>query len=111
MRILFDENAPYSLANELTGHECSSVIRLHWRGTGNGALLTRAERAGFDVLLTLDDDIEPEQNMDGRSIAILVVKPAGQGKVAMRAMAGRVLLALSTIRPADICIVDYRDEL
>jgi predicted nuclease of predicted toxin-antitoxin system len=97
MRLLFDENAPYSLARDLTGHECSSVIRLGWRGTGNGALLNRAEKAGFDVLVTLDDDMTPEQNMQGRKISILVLKPNEQGKAATRALAGRVLKALNDI--------------
>ena len=87
MRLLFDENTPFSLARELKGHECTSVNRLNWKGTKNGALLTRAEAAGFDVLITLDDDMEPEQNMAGRRIAVLVVKLEKQGKQAARAAA------------------------
>lgn len=42
MRLLFDENTPFALARELSGHVCSSVARLGWRGTENGALLSRA---------------------------------------------------------------------
>jgi len=110
MRLLFDENAPFSLARELVGHDCSHVIRLGWRGTKNGALLARAEEAGFEVLITLDEDMKFEQNMTGRKIAILVVKPLGQGKMAMKSMAGRVLSALVTLKPGDICVVGYRDE-
>src|SRR5580658_10045507 len=98
MRLLFDENMPFTLARELIGHECSHVIRLGWSGTKNGALLTRAEKAGFEALLTLDDDMEPEQDMSGRKIAVLVVKPAEQGKAPMKAMAGRGLLALATLK-------------
>jgi predicted nuclease of predicted toxin-antitoxin system len=110
MRLIFDENMPFTLARELPGHECSSVIALGWRGTENGALLTRAEQAGFDVLMTLDDDISPEQNMKGRKIAVLVVKPAKQGKSAMKAMADRVLFALTLIQPGQISIVAHDHE-
>jgi predicted nuclease of predicted toxin-antitoxin system len=110
MRILFDENTPFSLARDLIGHESSHVIRLGWRGTKNGALLTRAEQVGFDVLITLDDDMKPEQNMSGRKIAVLVVKPAEQGKQAMKAMARHVLLALTTIEAGEIRVVEPSDD-
>src|SRR5665213_2872996 len=97
MRLLFDENTPYSLASELTGHDCTSVIWLNWRGTRNGELLSRAEAVGFDVLITLDDDMEPDQKMEGRQIAILVMKLKRQGKQAARTVAGQVQLVLSTL--------------
>jgi predicted nuclease of predicted toxin-antitoxin system len=105
MKLIFDENTPFSLARDLDGHDCSSVIKLGWRGTENGQLLSRAEHAGFDVLVTLDDDIEKEQNMAGRRIAILVVKPAEQGKQAMRMLAPVVLDALTEIRPGEIRVI------
>jgi hypothetical protein len=110
MRLIFDENMPFALAKELIGHECSSVIRLGWCGTENGALLTRAEQAGFDDFVTLDDDIRPEQNMKGRKIAILVIKPAKQGKAAMKAMASRALVALAAIQPGQISIITHDGE-
>ena len=109
MRLLLDENMPFTLARELIGHECSHVIRLGWSGTKNGALLTRAEQAGFDALLTLDDDMESEQNMEGRKIAVLVLKPAGQGKAPMKAMGSQVLLALTTLKPGEIRTVGRAD--
>ena len=102
MRLLFDENTPFSLAKELTGHECGSVTRLGWQGTKNGALLTRAETAGFEVLITLDDNMQTEQNMTGRRIAVLVLRPAGQGKKAVSELAGDVLLALAEITHGEI---------
>ena len=106
MRILFDENTPFSLARELPGHECTSVIRLGWRGTKNGALLARAERSGFLVLVTLDDDMEPEQNMTGRRISVLVLKPERQGKAATKSLASQVLDALTTLRPGEIRVIE-----
>lgn len=110
MRLLFDENMPFTLARELAGHECSHVIRLGWRGTKNGALLDRAERAGFQVLLTLDDDMTPEQNMSGRRISVLVIKPGAQGKAPIRAMAERILVELDSTPPGAIRVVDRGDQ-
>jgi hypothetical protein len=44
---------------------------LGWARLNNGELLTKAEGAGFDVLLTGDKTIRHEQNMTGRKIALL----------------------------------------
>ncbi|MBS1727947.1 MAG: DUF5615 family PIN-like protein [Armatimonadetes bacterium] len=83
MKLLFDENMPFSLANRLLSHDRSSATCLGWSGTKNGELLRRAEENGFDVLLTLDDNIPSEQNMTGRRISILILKPASQGKASV----------------------------
>jgi hypothetical protein len=39
----------------------------------NGELLTVAEAAGFDLLLTTDKGIRYQQNLSGRKIAIVVL--------------------------------------
>jgi len=39
----------------------------------NGALLEAAESAGFDVPITVDQNIADQQNMSGRKLAILVL--------------------------------------
>jgi hypothetical protein len=96
---------PFLLSRDLLGHESASVHDLGWAGTKNGALLTRAEANGFDVLVTLDDDIEGEQNMRDRRIAILVIKPRKQGKQAVREMAALALDALTNLRPGEIRVV------
>jgi hypothetical protein len=48
---------------------------LRWTGwLTNGELLTAAETAKFDVFLTVDQGIEYQQNLTGRSIAIIIVR-------------------------------------
>jgi uncharacterized linocin/CFP29 family protein len=39
----------------------------------NGALLTAAEEAGFDLLLSTDKNIQYQQNLKGRRIAIVIL--------------------------------------
>jgi hypothetical protein len=39
----------------------------------NGDLLAEAERAGFDVFLTADKNIQYQQNLEGRKIAVVVL--------------------------------------
>ena len=54
----------------LTNHTCTSVQAQGWSGIRNGDLLQRAE-AGFDLFITSDQNIRYQQNLLGRSIAIL----------------------------------------
>ena len=54
MRILFDQGTPVPLRAFLTGHSVRTVSEEQWSTLQNGELLTVAEAAGFDVLLTTD---------------------------------------------------------
>ena len=53
MKILLDECVPQRLRNHLPGHECQSARYAGFGGLENGDLLTAAEAAKFDVLLTV----------------------------------------------------------
>jgi hypothetical protein len=44
------------------------------RGLKNGELLKSAEAAGFDVFLTADQGIEYQQNLNARTIAIVILR-------------------------------------
>jgi predicted nuclease of predicted toxin-antitoxin system len=70
MRILLDECVPWPMHKLLSGHSCSTVQGKGWGGIKNGELLQRAE-SEFDLLITADQNIRYQQNLAGRSIAIL----------------------------------------
>ncbi len=75
MRILLDEDLPRRLADLLVGHEVSTVQRSGWSGVKNGKLLTLAA-SQFDVLLTMDQNLEFQQNLTELPMAVLVVQTA-----------------------------------
>lgn len=74
MRILFDHGTPFPLRGTLTGHSITRTQDLGWDRLSNGELLTAAEQAGFALLLTTDKNIRYQQNLAGRTIAILVLE-------------------------------------
>jgi hypothetical protein len=43
-------------------------------GKKNGYLLDLAEKAGFEIFVTMDTGLEYQQNLAGRSVAILVLR-------------------------------------
>ncbi|HLK66580.1 MAG TPA: DUF5615 family PIN-like protein [Bryobacteraceae bacterium] len=73
MRILFDQGVPRGLAATLRGHEVTEARKRGWERISNGELLKRAESAGFDLLLTTDKRMRYQQNLSGRTIAIIVL--------------------------------------
>jgi hypothetical protein len=73
MRILFDHGVPRSIARSLAGHVVTAARTRGWERLTNGALLRVAEQAAFDLLLTTDKNIRYQQNLAGRTIAIVVL--------------------------------------
>jgi hypothetical protein len=53
------------------GHKSRTVQDAGWSGKENGELLAIAETE-FDVLVTIDTNLRYQQNLAGRSIAIVV---------------------------------------
>lgn len=73
MRVLIDECIDERLRNHLPGHDCQTARYAGLAGMNNGDLLTAAEKARFDVFLTVDQSLEYQQNLAGRVIAVIVV--------------------------------------
>jgi len=73
-RILFDNNVPVGVRSFLTNHEVRTVVEMNWPPQlENGELLKAAEAAGFDVLVTSDQNIRYQQNLVGRRLALVVL--------------------------------------
>ena len=72
-RILLDHNVPIGLRKVLVGHDVTLAREIGLAQVGNGALIDAAERAGFEVLITADQNLSYQQNLGLRRIAILVL--------------------------------------
>jgi hypothetical protein len=70
MLILFDHGTPRGLARALSGHTVITAQARGWDKLTNGALLSAAEEAAFELLLTTDSKIRYRQNLAGRKIAL-----------------------------------------
>ncbi len=73
MRLLFDHNVPAPLRRLLTRCEIKLAGELGWHELANGDLLVAAQQAGFDVLITADQNIRYQQNLADRRIALVVL--------------------------------------
>jgi predicted nuclease of predicted toxin-antitoxin system len=77
LKVLFDQNAPRPLARFLAHHQVIRSAELGWSLLKNGELLQAAEEDGFEVLVTADRNLAYQQNLQGRTLAIVVL-PSGR---------------------------------
>lgn len=73
MRILFDHCVPAPLRRSLVSHDVKLAVEMGWQGLKNGDLLAQAEAAGFDLLVSTDQNLRYQQTVTGRSISLLVL--------------------------------------
>src|SRR6059036_1246808 len=73
MLILFDHVTPAGVARCLAELTVVKAKERGWDTLTNGDLLSVAEEAGFDVLLTADKNMRYQQNLEGRRIALVVL--------------------------------------
>ena len=104
MRILFDHGTPAPLQSFLTGHTVREAKAQGWDTFKNGDLLIAAEAAGFDVLVTTDKNMRYQQNLTGRTIAIIVLGNA-QWPV-LRLHVAHVVTAVNAATPGSFTEVD-----
>jgi hypothetical protein len=104
MRILFDNGTPRGVASALVGHVVEEARSRGWDALRNGELLTAAEAAGFDVLVTTDRNIRYQQNLAGRTIAIVVL---GKGRWRLiKKRLPEILAAVSAAAPGSFTEVE-----
>ena len=104
MRVLFDQATPVPIRELLVDHAVSTAAQQHWDRLRNGELLTVAEQAGFDVLLTTDKNMRYQQNMTGRTIAVVVI--GVQQWPALQPHVARVVAAVNAATPGSFIEVD-----
>jgi hypothetical protein len=73
MNVLLDQGVPAPLCRELEGHKVATAFQQNWSTLTNGELLESAEQAGFDLLITTDQNLKYQQNLKHRKIAIVVL--------------------------------------
>ncbi len=73
MRFLFDRNVPDPLRHHLSKHTVKTAEEMQWERLENGDLLKAAETAGFEVMVTADQNIQYQQNLTKRQIALVVL--------------------------------------
>ena len=101
MRILLDECVNPRLKGAFPGHEVKAVPEMGWQGLTNGELLALAE-ARFDVFLTLDKNLEYQQNLAKLRQGILVALVPDNKMSSYQAILARLKEAAETLQSGQV---------
>ena len=101
MNLLLDENLPLDFRHYLPGHDVRTAQYMGWKGSVNGELLTLA-KDDFDVLITLDQTMEFEQNITEEDVAVIVLRAGSNDLAVVRTLVPDILATLYTIRRGEV---------
>ncbi len=106
MRLLLDECVTNYLKPEFVGHEVSTVDEAGFKGLKNGKLL-EAATGRFDVLVTVDQNLRFQQNLEKYSISVLVLKAKRTSLEFLKPLMPNALNSLESIKPGEIVVVSF----
>jgi predicted nuclease of predicted toxin-antitoxin system len=102
MKLLLDECVPRRLKRDFHQHEVSTVIEAGFQGLQNGRLLQSAASAGFEVLITVDQNLISQQNLKTLPLAVLVLAAARNKYELLAPLVPQALAALQSIRVGEV---------
>ncbi len=106
MRVLLDECVPKRLRRHIVGHDVRTVPEMSWSGKKNGDLLAAMKADGFDVLLTVDQNLRHQQNLADAAIAVIVLIGPSNRLADLLPLIPSTLTALSSIKPGEVVEID-----
>ena len=84
MRVLLDESVPRALGFSIEGHFVRTAQAAGFAGLLNGELLTAMKSADFDVLITFDQNLPYQQNVNLPVAIIVLVGPNNRVETALK---------------------------
>ncbi len=73
MKILLDECVTKHLKPYLNEYEVFTVREMQWSGIKNGKLMSLCVENSFDILLTIDKNLQYQQNLEKYLVTIVVL--------------------------------------
>ncbi|MBX3296436.1 MAG: DUF5615 family PIN-like protein [Acidobacteria bacterium] len=104
MKLLLDECVTNYLKSEFIGHEVSTIDEAGLKGLKNGKLLTAASTR-FDVLVTVDQNLRFQQNLENFPISILVLRAKRSTYPFLKPLIPKALEELESIVPGLVVVV------
>jgi len=82
-----------------------TVREMGWSGVENGDLLRLAE-TNFDVFITVDRNLQYQQNLHGYKIAMILLVARSNRLESLQPLLPSILNALETIKIGDVVRID-----
>ena len=107
MKVLLDHCVPRPFARRLGSHDAFHTSQLGWGQLSNGKLLRAAEEAHFDVLVTLDRNMQFQQSIAGRQICVVFLHVPRNDVATLSEMALPLERLLSELAPGSLTVLRH----
>jgi hypothetical protein len=102
LRLLIDESIPVQIEPHVAEFGASTVRRERLKGLRNGVLLRAAVDRGFKVILSADQNLRFQQNLDKMGIgAVVIVNIRNRMKDILPALP-KIKSAIASVRAGEI---------
>jgi hypothetical protein len=102
MLLLLDECVPRPLKRDLIGHDARHVSDMGWSSKRNGELLQLMLAAKFAALVTVDQNIEFQQNVRASGVSVVVLVAKTNRIKELRPLVPQILAALDPLIPGEL---------
>jgi hypothetical protein len=101
MRVLLDESVPKALGFAIEGHFVRTAQTAGFAGLLNGELMAAMKAAGYDVLITFDQNLPYQQNANLPVAVMVLVARNNRVKTAL-SFAPAISAALAELQPGQL---------
>ena len=105
MKLLLDECVPRRVRRVFPGYEVFTIEQAGFKGLKNGTLIAAAAGV-YDVLITVDKNVEHQQNKKDLPIAILILSAPTNRFDSLSPLVPRAIKALEAIKIGEIVRID-----
>lgn len=105
MRLLLDECVPRTFKRDLVGHDVWHVADMGWSSKRNSELLRLMVAERFEALLTVDQNIEFQQNVRASGIGVIVVLARTNRVQELRPLVPQILKAVAKLAAGELARV------
>jgi len=104
VNILIDECIDRRLVRQLSGHNVKTVPQMGWAGIQDRELLRLAETE-FDILITVDRNLQFQQNLAILDLAILVLQVPSNRLADVQVLIPKILAIVETVPKGKATVV------
>jgi len=97
---------PRPLKRELAGHDVHTVPEMGWSGKKNGDLLQLMVADNFELFLSVDQNLQHQQNLGAANVAVVVLVAPTNRLADLAPLMPSVRTVLGTIQPGQLVEID-----
>ena len=108
MKILIDECRPNNLKHEFKGHHTKTVKEMGWDSKTNGDLMTAAMNDGFEVFVTIDKNLQYQQNLKKYNLIVIVLNAIRNELEYLKPLLPEVLERLNDLKKGEAYVFSLK---